>query len=84
MEQESEHRRTIVDYSIKAQAREGMLGQIFGFLIGIFAIGCGTYAATNGAAWYGSLIGAAGVVGLVSVFVYGRRRDRKRSDDEQT
>ena len=54
--------------------REVHFGQIFGFLIGIFAIVTGGYTALNGAPIPGGFIGTAGVVGLVSVFVIGSNR----------
>jgi uncharacterized membrane protein len=52
---------------------EGRLGQIFALLIGLTAILVGGVCALNGANLAASIIGGGGVIGLVSVFVYGRR-----------
>jgi len=59
-------------YSLRHQHIEIHMGQIFGFSIGIFSIGAGTYCAINGAQLAGALIGSSGVIGLVSVFIMGR------------
>ena len=48
-------------------------GQLFGLLIGLFALAAGSYVAISGAELGGSLIGSGGVIGLVAVFVFGRK-----------
>ncbi len=55
------------------EANEIKLGQFLGFLIGIFTVAGGTYAATHGAQIPGVLIGSGGVIGLVTAFIYGRK-----------
>lgn len=80
-EKESMHRRKMEEKTLTAEIEahnktmiERRLGQIFGFLIGVITIGCGTYAATSGAQWPGGLIGTGGVIGLVTVFVVGNKK----------
>ena len=53
---------------------EARLGQIFALLIGTIAIGVGGLVAFMGSQWTGSIIGGGGVIGLVSVFIYGRKK----------
>lgn len=60
--------------SQSAFARETRLGQWLAFCIGIFAIGAGSYVAAHGAEVAGAFIGSGGVIGLVSVFIYGRKQ----------
>ena len=67
--------------------KERRLGQICGLIIGLFTIGCATYAGLNGAEITGSVIGGSGVVGLVSAFIYGRRSKEKEpiaKDDDKS
>jgi uncharacterized membrane protein len=71
--------------TLKAQIdglqRESMgarIGQICAFLIGITTIISGTYAAVHGAEISGALIGTGGVIGLVTVFIYGRKGNPKQ------
>ncbi|HXN07358.1 MAG TPA: DUF2335 domain-containing protein [Nitrospiria bacterium] len=78
-ELENEHRRNQENKSnnadiegFKAFQSEIRLGQIFAFIIGIFTIFCGAYTATHGSQWAGGFIGTGGVIGLVSVFIFGR------------
>ena len=80
-EEEALHRRAqerdIVRGGIdddKARATERRLGQIFGLVIGLAAIGGGAYTASVGQPWAGSFIGGAGVGGLVLAFVLGSKR----------
>ena len=61
----------------RAERTERRIGQCLGFLIGAMAIVCGTYAVVRGHPIAGTILGGAGLGGLVSVFVYGPRRDAK-------
>lgn len=87
-EKESAHRHTMDGQSLSADIdiqrkmfQEARVGQICALSIGITAIIAGTYAATHGAQLTGGLIGGGGVVGLVTVFVLGRR-SHNSSDSE--
>ncbi|MGJ8529389.1 hypothetical protein [Maritalea sp.] len=53
-------------------------GQMFGLLIGLFALAAGSYTAISGAEISGGLIGSGGVIGLVAVFVFGRNADKQK------
>jgi uncharacterized membrane protein len=69
--EESKHRREQERKALEAQINDKWRGQVFGLVIGLAAIGAGALTAILGAGWPGGLIGSAGVVGLVSVFVVG-------------
>ena len=73
-ESEKEHRHYIEKAALRADIREARLGQIFAFLIGTIAIVCGAYTAIEGAPGAGGVIGGGGVIGLVSVFILGRKK----------
>jgi uncharacterized membrane protein len=60
----------------KCEAREVLIGQIFGFIITLSTIFGGVYAAVNDAQWTGAIIGASGVTGLASVFIMGRKNPK--------
>lgn len=77
-------RRKIIEAQIarqNAEGREMLRGQIFGLVIGIVALGCGTSIALHSPTVFGivcaTLIGGGGVIGLVSVFIVGRRLAQK-------
>lgn len=74
LRQDAEHRRALETRQLDIGGRELLRGQLFGLLIGLAAIGGGVYTSVVGQPWAGGFIGTAGVVGLVSVFVLGRRR----------
>jgi uncharacterized membrane protein len=74
-EEEQKHRQYLEKTALQNDKDEAKLGQICAFLIGVVAIVAGTYAAINGSATAGSVIGGGGVVGLVSVFILGRKKN---------
>ena len=88
-EKEQAHRHEMQEKLVQSQVfdfrqerSEKRLGQIFGFAIGVVSIIAGSVTAIQGAPWAGGFIGSAGVAGLVSVFVIGRR-DQKTSQNFQ-
>ena len=79
-EKEADHRHAFENQMIQFGAadaerdrREAMLGQVFAFVIGMTAIIVGGITSVCGAEWAGSFIGGGGVIGLVTVFIKGRR-----------
>ncbi len=82
-EKEQEHRHRMQEKLIDAQVNdtkqerdERRLGQIFGLSIGVVSILAGSITAILASPIAGGFIGSAGVVGLVSVFVLGRREQQ--------
>jgi uncharacterized membrane protein len=70
----SSHLREMERKALQAQIFVAYLGQIFGLVIGMTAIISGALTAYHGSQWAGGFIGGGGVIGLVSVFVLGRRK----------
>jgi uncharacterized membrane protein len=75
VEQEAEHRRALEVKQINSEINETRIGQWMAFLIGVFTIAAGAYTALQGAEWPGALMGSGGVIGLVAVFIYGRKQN---------
>lgn len=80
-EDQSAHRIFIETTVVKSQQTQGFCGQLFGLLIGLTGIGCATFAAVSGQPWFGSIIGGATLVSLVSAFLYSRHAQRKDLDE---
>lgn len=74
VEEEAKHRRALEIKQLKSEIWETHVGQWMAFLIALFTIGTGAYTALSGAQIPGALIGSGGVIGLVAVFIYGRKR----------
>lgn len=72
-EQETSHRHDIERTIVTNEYREAKRGQIFAVIIGSLAIISGTIISLQGAQWAGIAIGGGGVIGLVSVFIFGRQ-----------
>jgi len=70
----STHLREMDRQALQAQIDVTRRGQIFGLIIGMTAIISGALTAYHGSEWAGGFIGGGGVIGLVSVFVLGRRK----------
>ncbi len=64
---------------LKNEAKDTMRGQFFGLVIGLATILSSAYMSVNGAQIAGGFMGTTGLVGLVSVFVIGRRRSNSKS-----
>lgn len=82
-EAQSAHRIAIETLVVKSQQTQGFCGQLFGLIIGIFGIGSATFAAVSGQPWFGSIIGGATLVSLVSVFVIGRKAQKRELDSKR-
>ena len=76
-EAQSLHRQSIESNVIKSNTRNSLLGVIFAFVLGLTTICGGMFLAYNGLPWPGALLGSAGLIGLVSVFIYGTRSNRE-------
>ena len=72
---------------MRAEMQEARWGQILAFCIGSLTIAAGSYLALHDAQIPGTILGSGGVVGLVSVFIYGRKgkklKSLPRKEDEQ-
>lgn len=80
-ENQQKHRMAIQDRLVKSQTLQSLIGQIFGLILGLAGLGCGTFLAYNGHTTVGGIIAGTTVVSLVSVFVIGRRLGKKSKED---
>jgi uncharacterized membrane protein len=79
-EEQSQHRRNLESKVINTDSRNSLLGVIFAFLLGATTIIIGGIVVLHGYEWSGSFLGSVGLVGLVSVFIYGTRERRKERE----
>ena len=73
-ENEAAHRHEIEQLIVRSEAREGRIGQIFALIIGVVTICTGGLTAVYGSPIAGGFIGTGGVIGLVSAFIWGRKK----------
>ena len=76
-ENQSRHRQKMENMVIASNVRNSTLGVIFAFILGLATITGGVFLAYNGQGWPGALLGSAGLIGLVSVFIYGTRSSKE-------
>ena len=74
------HRIEIEKKVINSEMRQSQIGQVFGFLIGLAGMGFGTFLAYSGEIVVGSIIAGGTVISLVSLFVIGKRNQKKEID----
>jgi uncharacterized membrane protein len=91
MQVEGEHRRDLEKKSIDAniegmrrQFAEGRLGQVFAFSIAVLFVFVGAYVALHGQPWPGALFGSAGLGGIVTSFIVGRRNQTENNEPPAT
>jgi uncharacterized membrane protein len=71
-ESDTKHQQEIEFAALRAAEAEIKRGQIFGFVIGLTALGASMLALAMGSPAVAGIIGGTTVVGLVSVFIVGR------------
>jgi len=81
-EEQSKHRRELETKALNTDSRNSLLGVIFAFLLGLTTIVAGTIIILKGYAYPGTIVGSAGLVGLVSAFIYGTRERRKERENK--
>lgn len=82
-EAQSAHRIAIETRVVKSQQTQGFCGQLFGLIIGVFGIGSATFAAVSGQPWFGSIIGGATLVSLVSAFLFSRHAQKRELNEKR-
>jgi uncharacterized membrane protein len=81
-EEQSKHRRELEKKVIETDSRNSFLGVIFAFVLGMTTIITGGIVVIKGYTWPGTVLGSAGLVGLVSTFIYGTRERRKERESK--
>jgi len=82
-ERQATHRQDPEKTAITSNRKRELTGQIFGLLIALSAIACGTYLAIydKSVAGLGTIIGT--VASLVAVFIYGKYTQKKELDQKK-
>lgn len=81
-EKQSKHRITLEDHAIKEELTQSSRGQTFGFILGIVGLLLATLLAILDHETIAGIFGTTTIVGLVTVFVVGRRIQQKDLDDK--
>ena len=81
-EAQSKHRMTLETKVLNTDSRNSLLGVIFAFILGVTSIVTGGTVVFNGQPWPGTILGSAGLVGLVSTFIYGTRERKKERENK--
>lgn len=76
-ENQQAHRIEIEKKVASSHVNQSLLGQIFGFVIGLVGIGVGAYLAILGHEVAGTTLIGGTIVSLVSVFVIGKREQKR-------
>jgi uncharacterized membrane protein len=79
-EKQSEHRRKLEATVLKTDSRNSLLGIVCAFVLGLVTVVTGAVVVVMGHTWPGTILGSAGLVGLVSAFIYGTRERRKERE----
>lgn len=77
-EKQQNHRMSLESSLVHSQSKQSILGQVFGLIIGLVGIGCGTFLAYSGETTVGGIIAGGTVISLVSVFVIGKKAQKSR------
>ncbi|MBL0912704.1 MAG: DUF2335 domain-containing protein [Bacteroidia bacterium] len=75
------HRIQLEDHMIKEELKQSRNGQLFGFILGLTGLCLATLLAIYGHETTAGIFGTTTVIGLVTVFVIGKRSQRNDSQD---
>ena len=78
-ERQLSHRIQLEDYAVKEELKQSKIGQIFGFILGLIGLILTTVLALLGHETIAGIFGTTTIIGLVTVFVLGRRSLQKNS-----
>ena len=81
-EKQSNHRMQLEDHAIKEELKQSRLGQIFGFILGLVGFGLATTLAMFGHEAIAGIFGTTTILGLVTVFVLGKKAQQKDLSDK--
>lgn len=81
-EKQSSHRMQLEDHAVKEELKQSRLGQVFGFILGIVGLGLATTLALLGHEAIAGIFGTTTILGLVTVFVLGKRAQQKELSDK--
>lgn len=82
-EKQSAHRMALERKFMNSNIWQGFIGQIFGLIVGLSAIGAAVYCATIDQPVLGSILGATGITGLVTAFIKGRNSQLQEIEDKR-
>jgi putative inner membrane protein len=78
VEKQSQHRRDIENKVVSWNNIESLLGQLFGLIIAGSVLYASYSLAINGHETVASILGGATIVGLTSIFVYGKKKQGEK------
>lgn len=76
-EKQSAHRMQLEDHAIREELEQSRRGQNFGFALGVLGLILATILALMGHETIAGIFGTTTIVGLVTVFVVGKRSQKK-------
>lgn len=76
-ERQSAHRISLEDHVIREELQQSRRGQTFGFTLGLIGMVISAFMAYTGHETVAAIFGSTTIVGLVTVFVVGRRMQEK-------
>lgn len=81
-EKQSIHRMMLEEHAIKEELKQSRNGQFFGFFLGVFGLSLATILAMYGHETIAGIFGTTTILGLVTVFVLGKKAQIKELSDK--
>lgn len=81
-EKQSNHRMQLEDHAIKEELKQSRLGQVFGFILGIVGLVLAAILAILDHEAIAGIFGTTTILGLVTVFVLGKKAQKKDLEDK--
>ena len=73
-ENQSKHRMALEDHAVKEELKQSRNGQWFGFFLALIGMAAAVWLATKGHETVAGIFATTLILGLVTVFVVGRKK----------
>jgi uncharacterized membrane protein len=81
-EEQSKHRQELEKKVITSQIKQSSTGQWMAFIIAIFSLSITAYLSLNGQTTVASILASTTIIGLASVFVLGKKSQKKDLEEK--
>ncbi len=83
MEKQSDHRMKLEGIAVPAQLSESKRGQWLGFIVSVLFLGASVWLALEGHDTVAGILGGSTIVGLVTIFVVGKRQQKREFSESK-
>ncbi len=83
-ENQSKHRMELEQHVVSSQIKESQRGQLFALIISVFSLCTSLILGLNGHDTVAGVIGGSTIVSLATIFIYGKKTQKKDTENQNS